>query len=130
MCACAVETHMDISRAILCFNLQEKMPDPPVNTSIEHRAFYPCRKNPFSVATLFGEICVKKKIEQMNICQIDCQNVYTIIYNYSIYIYICLEMSWCAILEIKNPGIEPGSCNNSFHVQIGCIWFDGLQRPW
>ena len=31
------------------------MPDPTVNTSIEHRAFYPYRKNPFSVGTLFGE---------------------------------------------------------------------------
>ena len=35
------------------------MPDPysghGLNTSIEHRAFYPYRKNPFSVATLFGE---------------------------------------------------------------------------
>ena len=35
-----------------------KMPDPlsgaRVNTSIEHRAFYCDRKNPFSVATLFG----------------------------------------------------------------------------
>ena len=41
--------------AILCGNLQEKNPDPPVNTSIEHRAFYSYRKNPFSVATLFGD---------------------------------------------------------------------------
>ena len=32
-----------------------KMPDPLVNTSIEHRAFHCDRKNPFSVATLFGE---------------------------------------------------------------------------
>ena len=32
------------------------MPDPPVNnTSSEPRAFYPYRKNPFSVGTLFGE---------------------------------------------------------------------------
>ena len=31
------------------------MPNPPVNTSTEHRAFYSYRKNPFSVATLFGE---------------------------------------------------------------------------
>ena len=32
------------------------MPEPPVNTSIEHRVFYPYRKNPFGVATLFAEI--------------------------------------------------------------------------
>ena len=35
-----------------------KMPDLPENTSIKHRAFYCDRKNPFSVATLFG----KKKV--------------------------------------------------------------------
>ena len=73
--------HGQVTRAILCGNLQEKcrtqilrrtwtfqkshfvwkfkgkMPDPPVNTSIEHRAFS-YRKNPFSpfsVTTLFGE---------------------------------------------------------------------------
>ena len=33
-----------------------KMPPAQVPTSIKHRAFYPYRKNPFSVATLFGEI--------------------------------------------------------------------------
>ena len=33
-----------------------KMPDPPVNTSIEHRAFYTHRKTPFSVATLLGDL--------------------------------------------------------------------------
>ena len=32
-----------------------KMPNPTPTTSIEHRAFDPYRKNPFSVATLFGE---------------------------------------------------------------------------
>ena len=38
------------------WKLTGKMPDPPVNnTSSEHRAFYPYRKNPFSVGTLFGE---------------------------------------------------------------------------
>ena len=33
-----------------------KMSDPPVNTSIEHRAFYTHCNNPFSMTTLFGEI--------------------------------------------------------------------------
>ena len=38
------------------WKLTGKMPDPPVNnTSSEPRAFYPYRKNPFSVGTLFGE---------------------------------------------------------------------------
>ena len=40
-------------------NLEEKcrtrIPRTGVNTSIEHWAFNPYRKNPFSVATLFGE---------------------------------------------------------------------------
>ena len=32
-----------------------KMPEPRVPTSIKHGPSVPCRKNPFSVATLFGE---------------------------------------------------------------------------
>ena len=32
-----------------------KMPNTNENTSIKHQAFYTFRKNPFSVATLFGE---------------------------------------------------------------------------
>ena len=51
----AGQTHMDISQEQFCVEIYRKMPDPLVNTSIEHRAFYTHRKNPFSVATLFGE---------------------------------------------------------------------------
>ena len=51
--ACAVERHMDISQE------PGKNAGPVsrerVNTSIEHRAFFSYGKNPFSVATLFGE---------------------------------------------------------------------------
>ena len=55
--ACAVETHMDISQEPFCVEIYRENAGPPgeVNTSIEHRAFYTYRKNPFSVATLFGE---------------------------------------------------------------------------
>ena len=57
--ACAVDKHMDMSQEIsqepFCVEISRKMSDPPVNTSIKHRAFYCDRKNPFSVATLFGE---------------------------------------------------------------------------
>ena len=71
--ACAVETQMDMSQEPFYVEIYRtnagpqarkrqfvwkftgEMPDPPVNTSIEHRAFYPYRKNPFSVGTLFGE---------------------------------------------------------------------------
>ena len=63
---CAVETHMDSSED----NYRKKMPDPysghDVNTSIEHRALNPYRKNPFSVATLFGE----KSIYNISYCEI------------------------------------------------------------
>ena len=37
---------------------KRKMPNPAVNTSIEHRAFHFDRKNPFGVATLFGELFI------------------------------------------------------------------------
>ena len=69
----AGETHMGMSQEPVCVEFKRKnagpqahkshfvrkftgkMPDPPVNTSINHRAFYCDRKNPFNVATLFGE---------------------------------------------------------------------------
>ena len=38
-----------------CGNLQEKMPHTSPPTLIKHRAVYTYRKNPFSVATLFGK---------------------------------------------------------------------------
>ena len=41
------------SRSVWKFTV--KMPPAPVPTSIKHRASVPYRKNPFSVATLFGE---------------------------------------------------------------------------
>ena len=49
--ACAVETHMEP----FCVEIYRKNAGPPENTLIQHRAFYSYRKNPFSVATLFGE---------------------------------------------------------------------------
>ena len=45
----------NFTRSIFCGNLQEKNPHTTPPTSIEHRAFSSYRKNPFSVATLFGE---------------------------------------------------------------------------
>ena len=53
--AFAIETDMDISQEPIYAVIYRKMPGPTVNTSIEHRAFYSYRKNPFSVATLSGE---------------------------------------------------------------------------
>ena len=46
--------HGHFTRAIL-WKFTGKMPHTTPPTSIKHRAFYPYRKNPFSVATLFGE---------------------------------------------------------------------------
>ena len=62
MRAWAVETHMNISQEPFCVEIYKTNAGPPVNTSIEHRAFYSYRKIPFSVATLFGgkkETCLE-----------------------------------------------------------------------
>ena len=57
--------HGHLTRAIFCCNLQEKMPHTTPPTSIEHRAFDPYRKNPCSVATLFGEKSQKSGISYL-----------------------------------------------------------------
>ena len=53
------KTHMDISQERFCLEINQKrahtFSGARVNTSIEHRASVTYRKNPFSVATLFGE---------------------------------------------------------------------------
>ena len=47
--------HGHCTRAILCGNLQEKCRTPPSPPGPTRAPFYSYRKNPFSVATLFGE---------------------------------------------------------------------------
>ena len=47
--------HGHCTRAILCGNLQEKCRKPPSPPGPTRAPFYSYRKNPFSVATLFGE---------------------------------------------------------------------------
>ena len=49
--------HGHCTRAILCGNLQEKCGAPPSPPGPTRAPFYSYRKNPFSVATLFGEKC-------------------------------------------------------------------------
>ena len=47
--------HMGISQEPFCVEIYRKNAAHCPPTSIEHRACNPYRKNPFSVATLFGE---------------------------------------------------------------------------
>ena len=46
---------MDIAQEPFCVEIYRTNAGPRVPTSIKHGPFYSYRKNPFSVATLFGE---------------------------------------------------------------------------
>ena len=73
------DAHGQCTRAILCGNLKEKCRTRPCPPRPNTAPFYSYRKNPFSVATLFGEKSVKTRRSPSTFGSLDVENVHAVV---------------------------------------------------
>ena len=109
--------HGDVTKAILCGNLQGKMPHTTLSTSIKHQAFYSYRKTPFSVATLFRILTTLALSFDLTICSyFMCIYIYTYVYIQFLVLFylhlVCLFTNMPSLFQhvpfSSGPGLESG----------------------